>query len=116
MDYHELLDFIIKYWLQFIFGGTIAMLGLGYRHLLKRWKKFESVENGIQALLRNSIISLYNRQMERGFCPIYELENIDAMYREYKVLGGNGTIDTLYKKVHGLPSDKPEEEAWTSKN
>jgi hypothetical protein len=32
-------DFIIQYWLEFLFGGIIAVLGFFVKHYYQLWKK-----------------------------------------------------------------------------
>ena len=66
----------------------------------------KAVENGMQALLRANIISIYNKYMERGYVPIYERENIDHLYKEYKTLGGNGVVESLIEKLDDLPTPR----------
>lgn len=65
-----------------------------------------AVELGVQALLRANIISIYNKYMDRGEIPIYERENIDHLYKEYKALGGNGVIESLMEKLTDLPTPR----------
>lgn len=67
-------------------------------------ERYKAVENGVQALLRANIISIYNKYMERGNIPIYERENIEHLYKEYKTLGGNGVVESLIEKLEDLPT------------
>ena len=103
------MEFVLKYWVEVIFGLIVSGLGLGYRKLSKKieqkMERQEAVEDGIQALLRDSIIHSYNNYMEKECCPIYALENIEAMYKSYSVLGGNGTVTQLVKRLKELPTD-----------
>ena len=46
-----MIEFITRYWLETLFGGLIALLGIGYRILYKRVKEQEAVKLGVQALL-----------------------------------------------------------------
>jgi hypothetical protein len=65
----------------------------------------EAIKLGIQALLRDRIIQSYNHYMDKGICPIYALENINALYTQYHALGGNGTITEIVKKLKNLPTE-----------
>lgn len=95
-------QFLTQYWLQIIFGG---MLGF----IVKYIKRYVLVERALQSLLRDRIVNAYNRAMDKGYCRIYEQENISAMYDEYHKLGGNGTITRLMKEIRMLPTEPFEE-------
>lgn len=66
--------------------------------------KQSAVEKGVQALLRAEIIRIYNKYIEREYIPIYERENLEHLYTEYKALGGNGVIEDLIEKLTVLPT------------
>lgn len=69
-----------------------------------------ATEKGVQALLRAQIISIYNKYMDMGSIPIYERENIEHLYTEYKALGGNGVIESLMDKLTDLPTPRKKDE------
>lgn len=108
-----MLEWISRYWLEVLFGLIVAAVGAGYRHTYKRLqeqkKEQEAFRNGMKALLRDRIIESYNRCLEKGYCAIYSLENIHALYKEYKALGGNGAIAELVEKAEALPTNKPRD-------
>lgn len=104
-----MLEFIAKYWLECLFGLSVTAVGIGWKYLLKRIKKQEVVGKGVQALLRGQIIQLYNHYTEKGYIPIYGLENVTAMYEQYHVLGGNGAVTALVEELKELPRN-PEQE------
>lgn len=101
-----MLDFILKYWLEFLFGGMLTGLSLLYQRLSRRVKRQDAIGLGVQALLRDRIIQIYNHYAEAGYLPIYARENIEALYKQYHALGGNGTITELIEKLHDLPTEK----------
>nr|DAH52991.1 MAG TPA: hypothetical protein [Caudoviricetes sp.] len=70
-------------------------------------RKREAHDQAIRSLLRTEIISIYHKAEEKGFLPIYNLENIDDMYKAYKTLGGNGAITELYNQVKNYPHNNP---------
>ena len=104
-----MLTIVIKYWVNFAFGVIAAGLAAGYKYLLDKQKKAETeqkaIANGVKALLRDRMIQSCNHYRDKGYCPIYALENIEALHREYKTLGGNGAISTLVSEMHGLPRE-----------
>lgn len=67
----------------------------------------QALEAGVLSLLRDRIIERYNHYMEQGYIPIYGLENVLALYKAYKKLGGNGTITKLVEALKKLPTDPP---------
>ncbi|MFQ9892423.1 MAG: hypothetical protein ACLRWH_04500 [Emergencia sp.] len=98
------MEWIAKYWLEALFGGVIAVMGVCWKKLSSRAKKQDAVGLGVQALLRDRIIQAYNHYTEKGYCPIYGLENVEEMYNQYHALGGNGTITELVERVKELPT------------
>lgn len=83
--------------------------GITYQRLIKRIKRQEAIEEGILAILRDRIIQVYNHYNEKGYCPIYAKDNVEEMYRQYHLLGGNGTVTGLVEKLRELPTEKEEE-------
>jgi hypothetical protein len=106
------VEFIARYWLEALFGFVTLGLTLSVRYLRKQDKlrkaEQEAIKKGIQALLRNEIIEQYNKYMDKEYIPIYAVENVTAMYKEYHALGGNGTITKLYEELLELPHRKED--------
>lgn len=102
-----MLEFIMTYWMEAAFGGVLLVI----RWMYKRQK---AVELGIQALLRAEIIHVYNRYIDRGYCPIYALENVNHMYEQYHALGGNGAVTKLVEDLTELPTELLEEKEGTA--
>lgn len=87
--------------------NIIAGAVISYMFALYRAKKRENdaLRAGVQALLRDRIIQAYNHYVcEKGWIPIYAKESIDACYRSYEALGGNGVIDSLMEQLNELPN------------
>ena len=80
--------FVTQYWVEFGFGLLVLAFTAGYKRLFNKFKQVkkeqDAVKNGIKALLRDRIIQAYNHYVEKGCCPIYALENINALYKEYQ--------------------------------
>lgn len=86
---------------------------MSYQILLKNIRKDrernEAIMQGTKVLLRSQLLDLYNIYYEeKGYCPIYVLENIEVLYKNYKLLGGNGTISQLIEKLKKLPVNREE--------
>ena len=102
-----MVDFIIKYWLEFLFSTALMLIGVGYKTLKtkqdKQDKKNKAIENGVQALLRNELITKYREYETKGEMTIIDKENIEHLFKEYQNLGGNGTIKQMYEELLSLP-------------
>lgn len=83
---------------------VVAVPAIGY--LYKKYKTAEkrqkAVELGVQALLRDRIVHAYYHYTERDWITLHGLENVNAMYKEYHALGGNGTVTTLVETLREL--------------
>lgn len=98
-----MLEWIAKYWLETLFTGVSGLVFL-------LWQQVVATRAGLRALLRNSIIEVYNDRVHKHYIPIYDMESVTHMYEAYHRLGGNGTVTKLYKELQQLPSTPPEDE------
>lgn len=105
----QIYDFIINNWVAWLFALLGALIGRLYSKITDMRKRTTAIEDGIRALLRNDIIKAYNKCQEKGFCPIYEMENIEEMYKQYHELGGNGTITELVERIREFPTQPIEQ-------
>lgn len=97
--------------LTLLFGsGLLTVVG---RYFLNRIKandqKTEAVQLGVQALLRDRLISEYNHYTEKGYAPIYARQNFENMWTQYHNLGKNGVMDDIHEKFLELPTEKRKE-------
>ena len=91
--------------LSLLFGSGLltAILTAVWKKIKNNEKKTESVQLGIQALLRDRLYHTYMKYTEKGYAPIYARENFENMYKQYHTLGANGVMDDVYKKFMALP-------------
>lgn len=75
-----------------------------------RAKKSTAIAEGVQSLLRESIVQNYNKYQEREFCPIYAKESIKRVYEAYHNLGGNDVATKLYNTILNMPEEPEEKE------
>ena len=68
--------------------------------------KTESVQLGVQALLRDRLYQSYLHYQEKGYAPIYARENFENMYNKYHNLSVNGVMDNIYHKFMELPTER----------
>lgn len=105
----EILAFIGSHWLEWLFTAVLAVLSWLFKLMRDQLKqeqaKNEAIAEGVQALLRESIVTGYNKHLDRGFCPIYAKESIKKVYKAYHNLGGNDVATSLYKKILEMPEE-----------
>lgn len=94
-----MIDLIIKYWVELLLttltGGVIYV-----------FKQYIGLKQGMQALLRNEIVRIYDKQMKMGYCSSYMKENIKDMYESYHLLKGNGLVTSMVSQLYDLPNEK----------
>ena len=108
----EILAFIGAHWLEWLFTAVLAILSWLFKlmrdQLMEEKVKNAAIAEGVQSLLRESIVTNYNRYSERGYCPIYAKESLKKVYSAYHNLGGNDVATELYNKVLKMPELKEQ--------
>lgn len=103
---NELMATIGEWWLTWLLGLIGAGILAGFRVLYKRQKdgekRQEALENGMQAILRDRILTSYYLYHDKGSITLRGLENVEAMYKSYHDLGGNGTMTHLIELMRGM--------------
>lgn len=96
------------------FGVSLfGFFGFGFRHLRAKQKQTEAkqqaaedkqcaVERGMQALLRDRLVTAYYKYKDKGYITLHGLEAMDLMYTEYHNLGGNGTVTRLMEDMREM--------------
>lgn len=109
----EILAYIGTHWVEWLFTACLAMLAWAYKTMLSRLKaeqkKNEAIADGVQSLLRESIVGNYNKYKGKGYCPIYAKESVKKVFEAYTALGGNSVAVGLYKELLEMPTEKGEE-------
>lgn len=110
----NILQYIGSHWVEWLFTGAVALLTFGYKQIYSKLKqeqeKNKAIAEGVQSLLRESIVGNYNKYTDKGFCPIYAKESIRKVYHSYHNLGGNDVATDLYNKLLKLPEEHKENE------
>lgn len=108
-----IITYIATHWVEWLFAAAIALLGFAYRQVAKQIKeekrKNDALMLGVQSLLRESIVSNYNKYQDKKHCPIYAKESIKRAYKAYHNLDGNDVATELYEKLLKMP-EEPEAE------
>ena len=108
----EIFSFITNHWVEWLFAGATFVLARCDRNIsaqlqLER-KRNEAIAAGVESLLRNSIVSDYNKYLDKGCCPIYAKESIKRVYQAYHTLGGNDIATELYNKLLRMPEQEDD--------
>ena len=110
----EIINYIQLHWVEWLFAIIIALLTAGYKNvsgrLKEEQKKNNAIAEGVQSLLRESIVDNYNKYTDKKFCPIYAKESIKKVYSAYHNLGGNDVATELYHKILAMPEERKENE------
>ena len=74
---------------------------------IKSYKQRDDTqEKALKCLLRSSITSKYYVYSELKTIPLYEKENLNYMYEQYKAMGGNSYINEIMEEINKLPIKK----------
>ncbi len=108
-----MIEFIMQYWLEVIFGVVVAGVGtvsISLRSKLKKQlDKEKALENGVCSLLRAEMIRSGEKYIQKRYCKIYAKDAFDKAYIAYHELGGNGTMTELHEQVMNLPTQERKE-------
>lgn len=100
-------EWLVKYWLEVLFGLVVTGIGLVQRRLSKRMKeerkRNEAIENGVRDMLRLTILDNYERCKSAGIISVARKDAVDSAYQSYHALGGNGTITRVHEEIMAMP-------------
>ena len=97
----NILQIILNYIVPLMLGSIIGFLGTKLKNMNKKDK---AIEEGVQALLRNELVRRYREYETKQEMSILDKENVEAMFRQYENLGGNGTVKKMYEELLELPT------------
>lgn len=98
----QILDFLLTL-LPIVAGFVIGFLGGRLRTKLKQGRqKDEAIHGAVRCLLREELIRICDRCLERGSVHIHSLESLDDLLEQYTALGGNGAVRKLVEDVKRL--------------
>lgn len=111
MEELDILKIILNYIIPTVLGGIIGILTSKIKQIKVKNQKEEkeqddkskAIELGVQALLRNELIRRYREYETKKEMSILDKENVEAMFKQYENLGGNGTVREMYKDLLELP-------------
>ena len=91
--------------LTFLFGSGVLVTIIKYfiSKIKANNAQTEAIRLGVQALLRDRLLSTYNEYSKKGYAPIYAKENFENMWTQYHNLGKNGVMDDKHEEFMSLP-------------
>ena len=85
---------------MFLLGSTLTYFSTRWSRTLH---KIDSLEHGVQALLRDRMLQMYSYYKEKKKpVPLREFESFEAMYSAYKEVEGNSFIPDVRKEFMEL--------------
>ena len=100
-------DFVLKYWVEFVFGLVAAGLVAAYRKMAVKIQNNKETEkaiaDGMKYLLMFKLREEGEKYLTDGHCNIDQKHEFEKVYTAYHALGGNDTITALKDKVLQLP-------------
>lgn len=60
-------------------------------------------DEALKANIRNSILCIYNTQIQKGYMTTFDLSNLAELYDSYKALGGNSFVHKCVEQLEELP-------------
>ena len=108
----QLPEWVVEYWVEWLFGLIIAGLGMWIKGLHKKLKEEkdqrenegQALRDGMKSLLRRQILIDCEKAQTLGYCDSTTKGTIQSMYDAYHALGGN---DVVTAAVHQVISDLP---------
>ncbi len=101
-----MIDWLLKYWLDVLFGLSMSVLGLLGKNIRARLKQREAedtaIKNGLLAVLHDRLYIECGKCIEQEYISLDDMENIKHLYSAYSALGGNGTGTALYNRAMAL--------------
>ena len=75
-------------------------------NLIKLDTQLKIVADGTTDTLRDRVLSIYYKCMDKGYRTQYDYENVEHMHKDYLNLGGNSFVNDCVKKIMALPSEE----------
>ena len=104
---------VLPYVMNIICGVILAVttkrLNKSNEYKEEEARKQQALADGVEALLRESIVNNYNKYTDKGYCPVYAKESLRRAYSAYHTLNGNDVATELYRRMLSMPDEPPEE-------
>lgn len=113
MTVAEVIEFIQKFWLQFLLTAISGLLAwkckkwyteseaqkkIRLKEEAERQERIKTLETAVLAMLHDRLLQSLVYFLKVKEITSDEMDNIKLLYEAYKNLGGNGTIKILYER------------------
>lgn len=113
MNWPDFIEFVQKFWLQFLLTAVSGGLTLYCKQLYskakeerKKREKEQAAESARQKILETAVCAMLHDRLLQSLLYFLrikeitsdEMDNMKVMYDAYKALGGNGTIKLLWER------------------
>ena len=99
-------EWIVKYWVEVIFGLVVAGLSAAVKHLSEKVKKNKqedaAMKEAILSLLDDSMGRLSDNCKAKNYATREEARRYERMYEAYHGLGGNGAVTNEHNQFMKL--------------
>lgn len=114
-----LVSGLLMWWIKILYGkwqdNKKERLNEVAANELDRKKEAESLQDSVE-LLKTAMVGLQHHDLyktcqtylDRGYVSTADLNDLDYLFKPYKALGGNGTGELLYNRVHDLEIRKED--------
>lgn len=110
-----MIEWLIKYWLEALFGGLLTFMIAWCKSLQNKLKKKQAeqdaLKEGMKAILHDMLFQLCEKYLMLGYIPVEESEEVLArgkvLWEAYSGLDGNGTGEKIYTRFTNLPIRNP---------
>lgn len=89
--------------IAFLLGSVLTYFGARWSKILR---KIDSLEYGVQALLRDRMCGMRRYYTDKQKpVPQQEVDSFEQLYEAYKKLGGNGYVDSIRDEIGRMPHE-----------
>lgn len=89
--------------------GSSGVASVVVACLQRHWQKKDKADGRIDALVAAQQVLMIDRvrhlgrgYIQDGYIELADKENVTAMYKAYKALGGNGNLETIMSEINRL--------------
>lgn len=106
-----IVEFIIEYWLEVLFGvfsaGMVAWCKSLQKKLKQKQTEQDALKEGMKAILHDMLFQICEKYLALGYIPVEDSEEVLAraavLWNAYSGLNGNGTGEKVYTRFTNLP-------------
>lgn len=97
-----MIEFILNYWIQVVFGAVLTFLAYLWKKVKKYYESLEETKDGIRILLKHEIVKQYLYYINQNDIDLSDIDAMNQMLDIYHKLGGNGLTNDMSEKLENL--------------